>query len=178
MVCSAVGHPERGTALGHSHKGVECPSWLFWRGEKHPEPLPCCSGDGGKVCAPSMSQVSLREGWQVGASFSASYARALASRLSLIFIHLCNSHQGISTRASNQQSHSLWGQGQGNLPSQLWENGNACGAWLGRGLGVGGRAHAMRPNLIEGPVLVFDRARALSTWERRAEIRPQEQFWP
>lgn len=106
--------PSEAQLRGHSQeRGMECPSWLFWRGEKHPEHFALLQlGGEGRVCAPRISQVSPREGWELRASFSASHARTLASSFSLIFIHVCNSHQGISTRASNQHSRSLWGQGQ------------------------------------------------------------------
>lgn len=145
---------------GHSQeRGMECPSWPFQRGEKLPERFALLQlGDEGNVCAPRMSQVSPREAWEVRASFSASHARTLASSLSLIFIHMCNSHQEISTRVSNQLSCSLWGQGQGNLSSQLWENGNACGVWLGTRFRSWRKARDMRPNLILDPVLVFDQS--------------------
>lgn len=113
-------------------RGMESSSLLFWRGEKRQEhfALPLLV-DEGNLCAPRISQMSLRESWEVRASFSASPARTLASSLSLIFIHVCfppgNFYQSI-------QPARLLPVGTGlklTCPPGS-RNGSDCGAWPGR----------------------------------------------
>lgn len=87
--------------------------------------------DEGNLCAPRISQMSLRESWEVRASFSASPARTLASSLSLIFIHVCfppgNFYQSIQP---------AWllpvGTGLKLTCPPGSRNGSDCGAWPGR----------------------------------------------
>lgn len=137
------------SGVTHRKGGVDSLSLLFWRGEKHQEHFALLLlGDEGNRCVPSMSQMSPRENWEEKASFSAFPARTLASSLSLIFIHVCfppgNFYQSI-------QPARLLPVGTGPKltcpPSSRRMRATVVLGW-GEGLGVGGKAHDMRPSRV------------------------------
>lgn len=155
-------------------RGMECPSLLFRRGKTRQEHfVPLLLGDQSNLCAPRISQMSPREGWEGRrAGFSASPARTLASSLSFIFIRVRfppgNSYQSV-------QPARLLAVGTG---PELHCPPSSRRTWCvaGKELWESEGKHMTRGQDLFNDTILF-LIRAYSRLGRRAKIRLQEEFW-